>query len=834
MADTKYQEGGEVDYEALFPGATVLGPAEGQTYEDLQRSIDLGFLGEAGTDPVGAAQQVPELIRSGELGGDLLEEAREGQRQVSPFPMEPGTSRASQELPEMFGTLEADPEWVARQEQLMQLAQDPEAGFFGRLGAQMQMAGGPGGPPMPQMRFRSSGVGSTLSPKDALMVAAAGMTMYDPAEIAMMLTQVDPETGERKWPEFGIQHAPDGAIIVANNKTGARAVINRPGMSTTDTLQALGLAAAFTPAGRATAAMPSVAGRIAVGATTAGLTEAGIQAGQEAAGGQFDPGDVALTTALGPLIDVGRLGVGGVQRLGRFIGSYIPENLGQTIGMKTGLSSVIPEAKAQVINFTRRARDYLQSGRPAIVTTQDAVPEAHTPFRQILLKMVERLPLTGTGALRKAQQQQRVEVLQHLADRFNLHPGTNYGATVIDDINRNAGGAMEAAVAGRRAAVDQLADTDIIIRDFRLKVRDLIEQETKYGDMANQGLIDLLNKARTSVWVGGVPKPGKLPRGFGIMDDWLQRLRMHAGQGSPQVRATLNEAADALEADLRRHAGDAGEAGANWLRNMDDAARIATEAENRTLQSLINAGEVDQQVIRRVLKGGDADQIGQLYQSMTPEGRVATQQMIMRNALRVGGWRRAMPEEMVVDPDKVVRWLETEPVEAQLRTFFPDQESQQMLGGMQEYLKMTADAAKTGQGVGMAAAGGLPQHAANTMNLVTLGLVGFAGQAYQSAPIRNLLLRLYHVKSDVRLKDAVMRQITPLLMAGGRQTMQQWTEDDPQDSAYVSAEFQDASQERNMLDQAMQELRRATGQEQAEDADTEARMMQQLQEMGLE
>lgn len=781
--------------------------AEPTEQAELGRARDLSFMGEATLDPVGTAQAAGmELIRSGEAGG--LEIPRPGE-QVSPYPMEPGTSRASQELPEMFvGSQEMTPLYEELQRQL----DDPEAGFFSKMATQMQMndmvVKGTAS------RSVGTGLGAGLSSADKLMISAAAMTMFDPSEVAQMLTQIDPETGERKWPQFAVQTAPDGAIVVTNTESGGPpALINRPGASATDVVQMLGLGAAFTPAGRLTSMAKATFPRIVAGASTAGVTEAAIQEGQELAGGQFDPGDVALTTAVGPIVDVARPVMGAGQRIGRFIGSYMPENL---FGLKTafqGIQGVLPEAKAQVLAFAKKAGDFLQSGRSAIVTTQDAVPEAHTPFRMILLKMIERLPLTGTGSLRVAQREQRVEVLRNLADRYNLNPNTNYGASVLRDINANAGNQLSAARTAIDDGVTALADTPVILRDFRLRIRDIIESEQSYGEMANQGVIDLLNKVRNAVWQGGQRQD--FGRKFGVVNDWLERLYAESASASPAARAQLDDAAAALRRDLVRTAEESGiEGGEAWLRGTRQLETLVSGAERRTLQGLIEGGNVDQQVIRRVLRGGKPEELQLLVRNLSDDGIYEGQQMILRNAMRVGGWRRTAASEANVDPAKVLRFLEGENIEAQLKAFFPGR-ARAELGGMMEYLKMTAQAQQIGRGVGMAAAGGVPQLGANAMNLATLGLVGALGHAYQSAPIRNLLLRLEHVKSDPRMKDVIMQQITPLLMAGGRQLSQSWTESDPQDMVYVSDEFAEAESERDdgLLAQGMDQLRNAVSNE---------------------
>ena len=463
--------------------------------EQLGRAADLSFLGDVAQDPIGSVQEAGmEIMRTGEVGG--LEIPR--QEQFSPYPMEPGTSRASQELPEMFmGSDRMNP----RIDEIQQQLDDPNVGYFAKMGLRMEQ--------QDIVEHGEStvhvgtGLGEGLSTADKLMLTGAAMTMFDPAEVGQMLTQIDPDTGERRWPQFALQTAPDGTLIVNNTENGTRAIINRPGFSPMDAVQMLGIGAMFTPAGRITAAAPAVAGRIALGATTAGITEAAIQKGQEAAGGQFDPLDIALSTAVGPLVDLARPAMGLIQRTGRFIGSYVPENLFGMTDVFRGIQGVLPEVKAQVLGYAKQAKEFLQSGRPAIVTTQDAVPEAHTPFRMILLKMVERLPLTGTGALRVRQREQRVEVLRNLADRWDLNPNTNYGATVLRDINANAGARLDAARTAIDDGVTAMADTPVVLRDFRLRIRDIIESEERYGEMAHQGVIDLLNKTRNAVWQGG-------------------------------------------------------------------------------------------------------------------------------------------------------------------------------------------------------------------------------------------------------------------------------------------------------------------------------------------
>ncbi len=802
-----------------FGGILIDRRAAPEEQENLGRATDLSFLGNIAQDPVGSAQAAgAELLRTGELGG--LEIPR--QQQFSPYPMEPGTSRASRELPEMFiGSYEMTP----RFEELQQQLEDPELGFFSKMHVNMQlqdmMEHGEA------TRHVGTGLGEGLGTLDKLQISAAAMTMFDPSEVAQMLTQIDPETGERKWPQFAIQTAPDGAVVVSNTQNGTRAIINRPGFSATDVVQMLGIGVAFTPAGRATAVVKSAFPRILAGLTTMGATEAVIQEGQEMAGGQFDPLDVAISAAFGPLVEVGRPTVGLLQRFPKFISSYLPENLFGLKNVWHGIEGVIPEVKAQVLGWAKNATEFMKSNRPAIITTQDAIPEIHAPWRLILLKMIERMPITGTGRIRLAQREERMEILRNLASRYNLSPNTNYGATVLRDLNAQSGRRLDAARTTINESIDAMADHPVILRDFRLRIRDIIEKEQSYGEMANQGVIDLLNKTRNAVWQGGGRQD--FGRGFGVVNDWLERLYAESAGAAPAARATLNDAAAALRRDLERTARDqGGDVGANWLRATKEVETIVSKAEKKTLRGLVEAGEVDQQVMGRILRSGTPDELRFLVQNLSDDGLAEAQQMLMRDAMRVGGWRRTAAGEMNVDANKVLTYFERESVENRMQVLFTGRERAEF-GGMLEYLRMTKAAQEIGKGVGMAAAGGVPQLGANAMNFLTLGLIGFAGQGYQSAPVRNLLLRMYHARGDARVKDAIMTTLTPLLMAGGRQMSQSWTESDPQDMVYVSDEFAEVQDERDqgLLAQGMEQLRNAAANEE-ENPGVTTRLLQML------
>jgi hypothetical protein len=160
----------------------------------------------------------------------------------------------------------------------------------------------------------SSGIlsGLDIPAGKSAALAAAISTMTNPEEIAQALQAASPD--------IGIQYDEKGNIIAANNRTGVRTVINKPGVTPIDVAQTAGLMAAFTPTGRAASVAGGGALRqaAALGAGSA-LTQAAIEGGQQAVGGEFDGGEVALSGAMGAAAPLIAGGVGRAIDAGRGI-----------------------------------------------------------------------------------------------------------------------------------------------------------------------------------------------------------------------------------------------------------------------------------------------------------------------------------------------------------------------------------------------------------------------------------------------------------------------------------------------------------------------------------
>lgn len=121
-------------------------------------------------------------------------------------------------------------------------------------------------------------------------IAALSLVTPDPNEMAQIL--------QSSFPFVQIEQDSKGNLYAINTKTGAEAILNRPGFSYSDFTSLIGTGLLFTPAGRGLGAATGI-GRTAQVAGRSALTQAVVEDAQQLAGGEFDPQDIALEGVLG-------------------------------------------------------------------------------------------------------------------------------------------------------------------------------------------------------------------------------------------------------------------------------------------------------------------------------------------------------------------------------------------------------------------------------------------------------------------------------------------------------------------------------------------------------
>lgn len=163
---------------------------------------------------------------------------------------------------------------------------------------------------------------------------------------------------QANYPGVQVRQDERGNYLIRSSLNGQEYAI-RPGFQLSDLPKLIGSAAAFTPAGRAASALPTLGTQTAVGGLAAAGTQGLIEASQAVTGGDYNVGDVALAGGLGVAVPIIGAGVNGARNIAQPI---IDRALGRTGA---------PQAAAQArLNVPLRDQPQAPQAAP------QAVPEA--------------------------------------------------------------------------------------------------------------------------------------------------------------------------------------------------------------------------------------------------------------------------------------------------------------------------------------------------------------------------------------------------------------------------------------------------------------------------
>jgi len=359
---------------------------------------------------------------------------------------------------------------------------------------------------------------------ETLPTAAVALTTLDPKELGKVITS--------QFPHVGITHTPEGEQIAVNNQTGKAVIINRPGISSLDIMQGLGLVAAFTPAARAASA-PAFAGKgLAAAAGTqavgAGVTEAALQGLQSSAGGEFNSSEIALAAVLG----------GGAELAG-------------------------PAAR----NLLERARKVLRSGqetaeqaarRQIIEKTLDVQPTRAQVTQQPAEFQMQQEIAKGGGAVREVLdiQEKRIgEVLEQAAERTGGRVATSESTPINEVLNRSLLLDDQIGVLYKQARESAPIERNITLKDIKGVIQKNSGFETKSGGVLSAARSILEDKGITLVKPRDVAEIRRQDISAATAEDIRQQLNSLFEGANPTGRRIIRELKDALDNDVLKQAG---------------------------------------------------------------------------------------------------------------------------------------------------------------------------------------------------------------------------------------------------------------------------------------
>lgn len=497
--------------------------------------------------------------------------------------------------------------------------------------------------------------------------------------------------------------------------------LNKPGLSAQDVARAVFDIAAFLPSSKA-ATIPAAAAKMAG-------TEAAIESGSAAVGGEFDGGEVAVAGAMG----------------GLFKGA---ENL---IG--AGYRALKGSAKSPVV----------EAGKSLDIPVYTSDVTKQTFPSRILTTTGEKIPLFGTAGKRATQQLSREARVTDLANRY----GNFSYESIVKSLKDQKDKVLKAAGNALERSGSKLDDIGEIPLDKTFNsIDDAVAQLNKPGVIKSSQAIDDVDTL-----LGALKEA---PQTFTTLKENRTALRDIIESSDPAVKSQMGTRAKGLLNKIYKGMSDDMDnfAKANlnpkeyrqWKNANAVYSQEAKKMTSTRLKNVLDKGDVTPESVQTVLFSQKPSEVKNLYLSLTNEGRQNARaafidRIITNTARRAGG----------VSPTAVGNELKKYP--AQVNILFRG-EDKKALNGLIDVLSATGRAQEagvvtpTGQTLwGLLGAGGLYADAGATIG--GGATIGSLSRLYESAPVRDTLIRLASVpKGSTRYEKLLSEAVRALQVSG--------------------------------------------------------------------
>ncbi len=532
---------------------------------------------------------------------------------------------------------------------------------------------------------------------------------------------------EENYPEATFREDAKGNIIVSLPSDDY--VLQKPGLELQDFARFFTQGAAFTPAGRL-----ATVGRVAAGS---GATELALQGVRQATGGgDIDASEVALSTALG---GAGKAAENVIKAGGRLVAS-------QPSGSQ---SQALRFAKEQDLPIT--TTDVVQPGTFAGKSAQ---------------ALGEKIPVTGTGGLRRGQQEARQKTVTEFSERF----GEYNPEEVMKSLTRQTNRVKEGAGRARQSVLDRMSDSPIRTRKAVDSIDNEIARITKSPSGQTLKTADLSTVQKLQDYKADILADPSFESMERLRTNFRTDVKGDRIVMPNRSEAAINRIYDSMTKDMDQAIESA--LGTRqleqWKRANSIFAGEAQKIKNTRLKNILQRGDLTPEVVNNMLLSNKPSEVKILYNSLDMRGKQQARAGLISKAL----------DNTADSPDRFLNNLNK--MSKQTGIAFSG-DDRQYLEGMKAYLDATRRAAKagvttpTGQElfqitVPAGVAADVVGHGGVGVG-ATLGYGGLA-RAYESAPVRDLMIKL----SSINPRSAAFEQyvqtvsevLRPLAQAGLR------------------------------------------------------------------
>ncbi len=403
-------------------------------------------------------------------------------------------------------------------------------------------------------------------------------------------------------------------------------------------------------------------------------------------------------------------------------------------GVTTGIGSKIggtPTAPSQAADDIALGKEF-----DVPVLTSDVRP-AETFAAKTGQTIGERVPVVGTGPVRVAQQEKRVEAIKDVLIEFGADDVAKLSDDVMGDLVKTRGDAIQKFSGAKTEIIDRLDDPASAVPVERT-LKTIDEEITQLKGLKTEELapaIKILEDWRNAVQGQGIKNLEALRRQIG---ETFASPDLVSVKGSTQK--ALNNIYGSVRADMGEFILNTGGPADHkkWQVANQKLSEMMGELSKTALKSALNKGTVTPEAVKGLLFSKKPSDIKSLHKNLSPKGRATARAAILSEIASksmTGG---------IISPAKFITQLGKH--KAQFDVFFQGDKGIQ-IDGLKRILQVTERASVSG----VAPPTGV-QNTIPILGVILTDLVGSMGAAFASATGVGGAARLYESKA---VRDAL-------------------------------------------------------------------------------
>jgi hypothetical protein len=446
-------------------------------------------------------------------------------------------------------------------------------------------------------------------------------------------------------------------------------------------------------------------------------------------------------------------------------------------GRAAGISAEAPSAALPAA--VREAED----AGVRVMTTD--VRQPTTFAGRWLQRTGEMIPMAGTGGPRAAQQQERIDASVDLLRNYGVTEASAADNTIISNVAKDLlarrGENLTKYTGMKTEVIDRLSqpNSTVPVAKSVAKIDEEIARLNKISPTQFKPVVDrlmtwrddltgtrevALPNGQTQTVVQGQPLATievlRKQIGEAFTDPSLAAVRSEGEKVLSRIYAPLREdMADYIKANGQRRDFD------KWNIANKQLASMAGELELGAMKAALAKGDTSPEVIRTMLFSAKPSDIKALYRGLSAEGKRNARTAVFQEAFnKVGGNFENL------SPDQFKRQLIR--LGSPIGVFFSGQDLK-AVEGLTRALKMTEQAGRAGvspptgvQAVPVVGAAVLTDILGGAgAGIVGGATIGGIARLYESAPVRNILLKLPQTTKGSPQEQELIKQLTVALRA---------------------------------------------------------------------